>query len=166
MLLHHNPTAIPMGRSYEYQWLCKISSKYNLEFTLCSELEFGCEMSWNCVLLKVNTCDFFNFRLISFPELKDSHAADRSLLSIELFPFLSGNNHSNMLSPQDKDSIFNDMTCHCWVYSSFCVFLKSWVEHFGGLEMCFLAQFSDILDRFIASFRTDIWWICFGNIAE
>ena len=37
----------------------------------------------------------------------------------------SGNNHSNMLSPQDKGPIFNVMKCHCGVYSSFCVFLKS-----------------------------------------
>ena len=79
--------AIPLARDYQYQWLCKISSKYSLEFTLCRELEFGCEMSWNWVLLKVNIWEFFNFRLISFPELKDSHAADRSLLSTELFPF-------------------------------------------------------------------------------
>ena len=110
--------AIPMARSYQYQWLCKISSKHSLEFTLCSELEFGCEMSWNWVLLKVNTCDFFNFRLISFPELKDPHGA-------------SGNNHSNMLSQHYKGPIFNDMKCHCGVYSSFCVFLKSWGEHFA-----------------------------------
>ena len=26
--------AIPMARSYQYKWLCKISSKYSLEFTL------------------------------------------------------------------------------------------------------------------------------------
>ena len=26
--------AIPMARSYQYRWLCKISSKYSLEFTL------------------------------------------------------------------------------------------------------------------------------------
>ena len=26
--------AIPMARSYQYQWLCKTSSKYSLEFTL------------------------------------------------------------------------------------------------------------------------------------
>ena len=26
--------AIPMARSYQYQWLCKISSKYSLEFAL------------------------------------------------------------------------------------------------------------------------------------
>ena len=39
-----------------------------------------------------------------------------------------------MLSPQDKGPIFNDMKCHCGVYSSICVFLKSWVKHFGGLE--------------------------------
>ena len=51
--------AIPMARYHQYLWLCKISSKYSLEFTLCSELEFGCELSWNWVLLKVNTCDFF-----------------------------------------------------------------------------------------------------------
>ena len=154
-----------MARSYQYQWLCKISSKYSLEFTLCSELEFWCEMSWNWVLLKVNTCDFFNFRLISFPELKDSHATDRSLLSIELFP--SGNNHSNILSPQDKSPIFNDMKYHWWVYSSFCVFLKSWIEHFGGLgTRAFLAHFSDILGHFIALFGIDIWWICLGNIVE
>ena len=158
---------IPMARSYQYQWLFKISSKYSLEFTLCSELEFGCEMSWNWVLLKVNTCDSFNFRLISLSELKDSHAEDRSLLSNELFSFASGNNHSNMLSPQDKDPIFNDMKCHCGVYSSFSLFLKSWIDDFGGLETCtFLAHFSDIGDHFIALFGIDIWWICLGNIAE
>ena len=68
---------------------------------------------------------FFNFQLISFPELKDSDATDRSLLSVELFPFRFSNNHSNMLSTQDKGPIFNDMKCHCGVSSSFCVFLKS-----------------------------------------
>ena len=62
-----------------------------------------------------------------------------------------------MLSPQDKGPIFNDMECHFGVYSSFCVFLKSWVEHFGGLEICaFLAHFSDILGHFIALFGIDI----------
>ena len=56
-----------------------------------------------------------------------------------------------MLSPQDKGPIFNDMECHCGVYSSFCVFLKSRVEHFGELKTCaFLAHFSDILDHFTA----------------
>ena len=29
-----------------------------------------------------------------------------------------------MLSPQDKGPIFNDMKCHCGVYSSFCVYLE------------------------------------------
>ena len=71
--------------------------------------------------------------------------------------FASGNNHSNMLSPQDKGPIFNDMKCHCGVYSFLCVFLKSLVEHFGELETCaFLAHFSDILDHFIALFGIDI----------
>ena len=62
-----------------------------------------------------------------------------------------------MLSPQDKIPIFNDMKCHCGVYSSFCVFLKSCVEHFGGLETyVFLNHFSDILDYFIPLFGIDI----------
>ena len=63
-----------------------------------------------------------------------------------------------MLFSQDKGPIFNDMKCHCGVYSSFCVFLKSWIEHFGGLETyAFLAHFSDILDHFIALFFESIY---------
>ena len=107
--------------------------------------------------MNVYTCDFLNFRLISFPELRIHTLQTGLCFQLNFSLFASGNNHSNMLSPQDKGPIFNDMKCHCGVYSSFCVFLKSLVEHFGGLETCaFLAHFSDILDHLIALFGIDI----------
>ena len=66
----------------------------------------------------------------------------------------SGNNHSNMLSPQDKGPIFNDMKCHCGVYSSLCVFFKELSRAFWRTRnMWFFSPFF----RHSGPFHSIIW---------